>query len=142
MSDSMTIRVNTGSILIHIEDTDGERIGEFKFNPSDVGILDRYEKVVDFFNTVKIPDDISDEQRAEEARKLNSDIAQQMNYLLGYDVAEKVFSRCGALALTDSGSFFFENILDGVGGLIEKTTKKRIEKKLAKVRKATAKYNA
>lgn len=142
MSESMTIRVNTGAILINVEDLTGEKIGEFKFNPADVGILDRYEKVVEFFNSIHIPSDISESQKADEARKLNSDIADQMSYLLGYDASSKMFSRCGALALTDAGTFFFENILDSIGGLIEKTTKKRVEKKLAKIRKATAKYTS
>ena len=38
------------------------------------------------------------------------------------------------------GDFFFEQALEGVGAIIESVTKKRLDKKLAKIKKATEKY--
>ena len=45
----MTLSVDTGSVLINVDDK-GEVIGQFRFNPSDLDILRRYEAVVDAMN--------------------------------------------------------------------------------------------
>ena len=140
MSESMKLRVETGAVSVDVEDERGEKLGSFDFNPSDSNILKRYGAVVDFFNGVTVDETQDEEQQLQQMNKLADDIAGQFDYLLGYEVSEGIFGRCGPLTVTKSGDFFFEQVLTGIGSLIEQVTKKRLDKKLAKIRKATAKY--
>lgn len=140
MAEHMTLQVDTGAVTIDLTDKNGKKIGEFDFNPSDSNIFKRYENVVDFFNSVSFSENVGDDKKIEEVNKLAEDIGKQFDYLFGYSVADGMFSSCGALTVTANGDFFFEAVLEGVANLIEKVTKQRINKKLAKVRKATAKY--
>ena len=140
MSDTMKLRVETGAVTVDVEDERGERLGSFDFNPADSNILKRYGAVVDFFNAITFDETQDEEQQLQQMNRLADDIAGQFDYLLGYSVSEGIFGRCGPLTVTKSGDFFFEQVLTGVGQLIEQVTKKRLDKKLAKVRKATAKY--
>ena len=140
MSESMKLRVETGAVSVDVEDERGERLGSFDFNPSDSNILKRYGAVVDFFNGVTVDETQDEEQQLQQMNRLADDIAGQFDYLLGYEVSQGIFGRCGPLTVTKSGDFFFEQVLTGIGALIEQVTKKRLDKKLAKIRKATAKY--
>ncbi len=138
MADVMKLRVETGAIEVEVEDERGETLGSFRFNPADSNILKRYGAVVDFFNAVALDDKASDEEQLRQMNELADGIAGQFDYLLGYDVSEGLFGKCGPLSVTKNGDFFFEQVLEGVGRLIEQVTKKRLDKKLAKIKKAAA----
>ena len=140
MSENMKLRVETGAVSVDVEDERGEKLGCFDFNPADSNILKRYGAVVDFFNGVTIDETQDEEHQLQQMNKLADDIAGQFDYLLGSEVSQGIFGRCGPLTVTKSGDFFFEQVLTGIGGLIEQVTKKRLDKTLARVRKATAKY--
>ena len=56
MSKTMALNVDTGSILVEVKDK-GEKIGEFRFNPCDLDIAKRYEKVADVLSNLKVSDD-------------------------------------------------------------------------------------
>ncbi len=141
MADVMKLRVETGAVTVEVEDERGRGLGSFDFNPADSNILKRYGAVVDFFNGLHFDDGGSEEEQLTQMNKLADDIAGQFDYLLGYDVSGAVFGKCGPLTVTKNGDFFFEQVLEGVGSLIEQVTKKRLDKKLAKIRRATAKYS-
>ncbi len=136
MADVMKLRVETGAVTVEVEDERGVVLGTFDFNPTDSNILSRYGKVVDFFNAVSFDTEADDEQQIAQMDKLNGDIKEQFDYLLGYEVSEGLFGRCGPLTVTKNGDFFFEQVLDNVGKIIEQTTKKRLDKKLARIKKA------
>ena len=140
MAENMVLKVDTGAITIDLQDAKGKKIGEFDFNPSDSNIFKRYENVVEFFNNITFSEDLTEAQQIEEINKICDSINEQFDYLFGYKVGSSIFGTCGPLTVVSSGDFFFESVLDGIGNLIEKITKQRVEKKLAKVRKATAKY--
>lgn len=139
MAETMKLRVETGAVTVDVEDERGKPLGQFDFNPADSNILKRYGAVVDFFNGVNLDDAQDEEQQLQQMNKLADDIAGQFDYLLGYDVSEGIFGKCGPLTVTKSGDFFFEQVLEGIGTLIEQVTKVRLNNKLAKIRKATAK---
>ena len=132
----MTLSVDTGSVLINVDDK-GEIIGQFRFNPSDMDIVRRYETVVDALNAITIAEDAG----ADELLKISDEIKKQFDFLLNYNVSEGIFAKCNPFSMTAGGDFYFENVLDGIAGLIEKTTNQRIEKKRKKIEKATAKYH-
>jgi hypothetical protein len=134
--ETMKLSVDTGSLLIDIDDK-GEIIGQFRFNPNDLDIVKRYDEVVKTLEAIQVPEN-SDENTIFE---ISDELKKQMDYLLNYNVSSEIFTKCNPLTLTASGDFYIENVLEGIAGLIEKTMNQRLEKKKAKIRKATAKYH-
>ena len=54
--EEMKLTVDTGAVNIAVQDeADGSVIGSFKFIPTDMDIIRRYGKVVDYFNGVTFP---------------------------------------------------------------------------------------
>ena len=132
----MTLSVDTGSLLINIDDK-GDVIGQFRFNPSDIDIAKRYKKVADKFNSISLAEEPSDE----EIFAVTDEIKKQFDYLLNYNVSDEIFKKANPLTPIKGGNFYCENVLEGISGLIEKVTNERLEKKKAKIQKATAKYH-
>lgn len=136
MSEKMKLAVDTGSITVELEDKNGNVIGEFEFVPNDSDILKRFDAVVEAMNNMQF----GDSPTAEAVAQASNAVREQFDFLLGGKVSEGIFAKCGPFTVVKSGNFFFEEVLEGIGGLIESTTKQRINKKLAKARKAAAKY--
>lgn len=131
------IRIDTGSVDYEVIDKNGNVIGEFEFVPTDVGILNRYEKVIDFFNSKKFSDSIKENELIE----FSNEIKEQFDYLFNYPVSDGLFAKCDPLTVTANGDFFFEAAIDAIAKVIESTMKKRVDKKLAMVKKVTEKYH-
>ena len=136
MSEKMKLAVDTGSITVELEDKNGNVIGEFEFVPTDTDILKRFDAVVDAMNNLQL----GDNPTAEAIIQASDAVREQFDYLLGGKVSDGIFAKCGPFTTVKSGNFFFEEVLEGIGNLIESTTKQRINKKLSKARKAAAKY--
>ena len=126
MAEIMKLTVDTGAITIELVDKKGNEIGTFDFNPSDSNILARYKNVVNYFSSISERIGEAGKAGAEDVTRVSGEIAEQIDYLLGYKVSE---------------NFFFERVLDEIAGVIEKVTNQRVEKKLERIRKATAKYS-
>lgn len=132
----LKLSVDTGSVLIDIEDR-GEKIGEFRFNPADIDIVRRYEKVAEFLDNTNLSQDAG----AEEVLAFTDKIKEQFDYLLNYKVSNALFAKCNPLTPLANGDFYCEHVLEGIAGLIESVMGQRIAKKKAKIQKATAKYH-
>lgn len=136
--EKLELKLDAGLVTVPIKDEkDGELLGKFKFNPNDLDIVNRYEDVVKTLESISL----SDKPSVEEAFEVTETIKSQLDYLLGCKVSDDVFAICNPLTLTSNGDFFVENLLVGIAGLIEQTMNLRIEKKKAKIQKATAKYH-
>lgn len=134
--ENYEIRVSTGKITVPIIDSDGETVGKITFNPTDVDILKRYEAVIDALNAITVPDGAD----ADAIFTVSDELKRQVDFLLGYPVSDEIFGRCNPLTLTDTGDFYIDVVLAGIGDLLEQITKQRIERKKAKIRKAAAPY--
>lgn len=142
MAENMKLTVNTGAVVIDLEDEKGRKLGQFDFVPTDSNILDRYEKVVEFFNSTKFQDGLTEEQSEQEIKNYVQAVREQFDFLFDYPVSQEIFSHCGPLTVVASGDLFFETVLEGIAGLIEKVLDQRIKKKLNKIKKVTGKYHA
>ena len=138
MAEVMKLKVETGAVTVEVEDERDKVIGSFDFNPADSNILKRYGAVVDFFNNLSQKEGLTEEEQIEELNRIQDQIGEQFDALLGYKVSDGLFGACGPLTVTKNGDFFFEQVLEGIGSIIEKVTQKRLDKKLAKIRKAVA----
>ena len=140
MADTMKLRVETGAVTVDVEDERGEVIGSFDFNPADSNILERFGAVADFFENMQVDENLPENEQLDQITRLGRDIQGQFDYLLGGKVSEGIFAKCGPLTVTKKGDFFFETVLTGIGSIIEQATKKRLDKKMARIKRATAKY--
>lgn len=147
MSEAMILKAKIGVQHVEVRDERDTVIGEFDFIPTDSDLFRRYGEVIDFFNqlSAKGAEFKSDDNGEDFTRWINEtsdSIAHQFDFLLGYgNVSEELFAKCGPLTVIESGDFYFEHILEGIGGLIEQVFQRRVDKKLKKVRKATSKYH-
>lgn len=132
------LKTDTGAITVPvIDEKDGEVIGKFKFNPNDLDIVRRYEKVAESLGNMSVPKNAG----TDELFAVSDEIRKQVDYLLNYNVSAELFAKCNPLTLTANGDFYIENVLEGIASIIEQATNQRIEKKKAKISKATAKYH-
>lgn len=141
MAERMKLSVNTGAIVIDVENEVGEKLGEFTLNPTDTGILSRRERMAAFLAGVTLPEGQAEAERMEGIKRLDAAIMEQFNLLLAYDVSDGIFGRCAPLTLLKNGEFYYQNVLRGIDGLITKAMEKRVADKLKKVDRATAKYH-
>lgn len=138
MSEAMKLKVDTGAVTVEVENEKGQVVGTFEFNPADSNILRRYGAVVDFFDGLAARDGSDQEDQVAAMNELCDGICRQFDYLLGYPVSEGLFKQCGPLSVMRGGEFFFEQVLDGLGGIIEKVTAQRLDKKMKRISKAVA----
>lgn len=140
-NDTLVLRARRDAQHVEVRDEKDILIGEFDFNPGDGNIIKRYGHVVDFFNNITFAEGLTADQQIEEIIRIQDEIGAQFDYLLGYKVSDALFTNCGALSVNKAGDFFFETVLEGIGGLIETALDQRVDKKLKKARKATSKYH-
>ena len=86
MAETMKLTVDTGAITIELVDEKGREIGTFDFNPSDSNIIRRYKEVVEHFGEISQSIRDAGGLGEEEVGRISDEIAQQIDYLLGYNV--------------------------------------------------------
>ena len=130
------IIIDDGSKVYNIKNKRGEILGKFTFRPSDTNIVNRYEEVVDFFNSFKIPEDT--DQAIKVAEK---EMKDKMSYLIGGGAGEAFFSIMGPFSALASGELFVENVLGAVANVIERELSVRTKRVQRRMNKYVAKYH-
>lgn len=115
----------------------GKALGTFTFQPADTNIVNRYEEVVNFYNTYKMPDNPTDE----DMRKIETEIKEKIAYLIGEDASDTFFSILGPFSPLESGELFIEQVLTVVAKVIEREMQVRTKKVQRRVNKYVAKYH-
>ena len=130
--------INTGTKKYVIKDEHRRPMGEFFWNPSDTGILSRYDDVVTFFNNLDL-------KEGEDAEKFIVDadkgIVEKMSYLLNEDTSASLFSRVAPLSMLANGNVYAFEVLERIAGLVEKESKIRVNRANTRVNKYTRKYH-
>lgn len=146
------IVVDDGSVEVPIRNKQGDQIGVFYFQPTDIGIIDRYnnlvnalDSIVEPLETVNInPDGTADEKNEAEAAALHE--AEQRLYnacnaLFNGNFAEAFFGKMHPFSPVN-GRFYCENALDAVGKFISRQFDREVQKVNARVAKYTHGYAA
>lgn len=139
----MGIVIDDGSVRQPIINTHGDEIGVFYFRPTDLGILERYNKVIADFDKITEPlertninpdgtagDDASAAALAEATKRLY----EAVNYLFGGNMSEAFFGKMNPFSPV-KGRFYCEHALDAVGKFIEaefEVEGKMLERRMAK----------
>lgn len=135
-TENIKVKVNTGAVNVIIGDEFNEEIGSFKFIPTDLDIVDRYEKAIEEFENITLSDDAD----FSEFKKISDQIKDIFDYLLNYKVSDTLFKVCNPLTPISNGDFYFEACLETIGNIVEETLDKRLAKKKARIQKVTSKY--
>ena len=138
------ITVDTGERRVPIQDKDGNEIGAFSFHPTDIGIITRYNEMVDEFGAITEPLEAvwSDENASEES--IAEALKAAENRL--YGAVDRLFNSDGAAAAffgkmnpfsPVNGLFYCEVVLESVGQYIGAQFEQETAKFSARVEKYT-----
>lgn len=114
----------------------GKEFAKFNFNPSDTGILERYNDVANAFKGFEFDDE---KDTASQIKELNNMLKEQFNYLTGTDISSDLFATYAPTTVFANGDFFAEVALEHIGTFIEEEMNVRLDKKLAKIKKIASK---
>lgn len=129
-------------ITYNIKDRSGREFGQFSFDPSDMGILKRYNEVVKTFESMDFSfsdDDIA--QNIEKYVEIENIVNEKFDYLFNTNISKSIFSITSPLTITPSGKLFLESALEAIGQAIENETGERVKKMNNRINKYTAKYH-
>lgn len=139
------IVVDDGFIRVPVKNNYGDEIGVFYFNPTDVGIIKRFDEVRDRFSTVVEPlsnvninadgtgEDAADVAQLQEAENRLYDLC---DYLFGGNMSKAFFGKVNPFSPIN-GSFYCENALNMVATFVSKRFEKEVKKINSRVEKYT-----
>ena len=105
----------------NIADKNGKVLGQITFNPKDADIAKRFDVVVKRLeNLIK---KIEEKPEEEQAKEIDTFMYENMDYLLNAKISKVFFSILKPSAVLESGQFFFEQVLEVIGTIIEKENK-------------------
>lgn len=135
MSTSQFI-IDDGLHNVVFKNINGEVFSEFSFNPSDTGLLSRYDSFIEFLEGLEIKDD---DDTASQILSFEKSIKEKIDELFNRNVSESIFKTYSPCTIFQNGDMFIEVVINRMGDVIEKETDNRLKKKVAKIKKATAK---
>ncbi len=119
---------------IEIINQEKEVTGGFWWNPSDLDIVKRCEKVIEHFSTLEIKPD-------SELFAVSDEIKGQFNYLLDSPKAsDELFKHSNPLTPRQDGELYAEYVLNLLVDFIGKEMNVRMQKSSARIKKYTEKY--
>ena len=143
----LSITVDDGFQRIPINNKYGDEIGVFYFNPTDIGIIERFNTLADTFDAITEPleavqNSADGDSDAVEARQIAAlEEAKERMYdavdeLFGGNAAEAFFGKVHPFSPVD-GNFYCENVLQAVGTFISEQFDAETKKLSARVEKYT-----
>ena len=144
------ISVDDGSVNVPVRNLQGEDVGVFVFRPTDIGILDRFDKVVKDFDkitepleNVNIAPDGTVDEKNEAERAAMKEAEQRLygacNYLFGGNFAEAFFGKMHPFSPV-KGRFYCENALNMVGEFISAQFEREVKQINNRVERYTHGY--
>jgi len=124
----------------------GDEIGVFYFQPTDIGMVDRYNKAMSEFDKITEPlenvnikgdgtVDENDEAGFEAMREAQRRLYEACDYLFGGNMSEAFFGKVHPFSPVN-GRFYCENALEAVGKFISR----QFDRETAKVNNRVSKY--
>ena len=146
------ITVDDGSVKVPIRNKYNDEIGVFYFRPTDMGIIDRFNSMVDDFDNITDPlrdvninpDGTVDETNEEETaamREATERLYTACDKLFGGNMSEAFFGKMHPFSPIN-GKFYCENALGTVGAFISKQFKRETKKINSRVAQYTHGYAA
>lgn len=142
MNTEMRITVDDGSRRVPIMNTEGEEIGAFRFHPTDLGIVERYNRLAETFDAITAPmdglgdvDDLTDPNVVAALVEAKQRMFTAVNDLFGSeDAAEAFFGKMNPFSPVN-GEFYAAQVLAQVGAFISAQFSTEIKALSKKARK-------
>ena len=125
---NFAITVDDGARRVPILNTDGEEIGAFRFHPTDLGIIERYNRLAEQFDAIAQPlealnveageMDLSDPQLVAALNEAEGRLNAAVNTLFGSDGAAAAFFGNMHPFSPVNGEFYATQVLQKVGAFI------------------------
>lgn len=146
------IVIDDGSVEVPIKNKRGEQIGVFYFRPTDIGFIDRYNKIVGKFDEITAPlenvninpdgtADENDQAEAEALREAEKRLYEACDYMFDGNMSEAFFGSMNPFSPV-GGRFYCEHALEAVGNYISAQFDQETEKIKKRVQKYTHGYAA
>lgn len=139
MADTINKNINSGLLKFTFTDSDGEVFSYFRMNPADARLAVRCSEVSDFFdNNAK---EASSFATAEDLAKYSDELAEKIDYILGYKASETLFGELmSPVTILPNGDIFAFVVLETISEAVGTEIKKRKQKMQKAASKYTAKY--
>ena len=143
---NLSITVDDGYKRVPINNTAGEEIGVFYFNPTDIGIIERYNRMAETFDAITEPlqavnggengeNEASEEEQLAALKEAEKRLYEAVNELFGGDFAGAFFGKVNPFSPVN-GAFYCEQALSAVGQFISQ----QFDAETAKFAKRVEKY--
>ena len=152
ITENNFIVVDDGSVKVPIRNKQGEEIGVFYFRPTDMGMIDRFNSMVDDFDNITEPLEsvnirqdgtVDDKNDAEMAamKEAETRLYAACDKLFGGNMSEAFFGKMHPFSPVN-GRFYCENALSAVGAYISKQFARETKKLNTRLEKYTHGYKA
>ena len=127
----LAIVLDDRKVSVPVVNTLGEQIGVFRFDPTDIAMVDRFNEVSEKFTS-----ELSSIESAggiDELNKAADKIIEFLDYVLNGNSREAFFSKVHPLS-PQNGHFYCEQVFEVIGKFIEKTFEaenKKIDERIA-----------
>lgn len=118
-------------------DTDGNIMFTLRFHP-DLDIARRYNKVVDFLNSMFSE---TEEDSKDLFFEKCDELKEQLNTMFNSDISTPAFSVMNPFSMLEDGRFYIEEIVEKLGEIVEEELNVRVKKVQSRQSKYTAKYH-
>ena len=126
---NFAITVDDGSRRVPILNTDGEEIGAFRFHPTDIGIIERFNRMAEQFDAIaepleglSVPEggemELTDPKLVEALSEAEKRLNDAVNRLFGSDDAAVAFFGKMHPFSPVNGEFYATQVLEKVGAFI------------------------
>ena len=126
---NLSITVDDGSRRVPILNTEGEEIGAFRFHPTDIGIIERFNRLADRFASITEPleaiqldgdgaADLEDPKLTEALKEAEKRLSEAVNELFNSDDAAAAFFGKMHPFSPVNGEFYATQVLQQVGAFI------------------------
>lgn len=144
---ALSITVDDGTRRVPILNESGDEIGFFKFRPTDLGIIERYNAMVGRFDEVTKPledvsitpdgtaEDESDEQAVKALAEAKRRLFALCDEMFGGNMSEAFFGSMHPFSPVN-GNFYCENAVEAVGKFISA----QFDTETVKINKRMQKY--
>lgn len=136
-NNNMELTIDTGLKTYTVKNTQGKKIGELVFNPTDTDIIKRYDEVISKLDQYE---SLIKENNGPESVVMVSDrIKQDITYIINGDSDIAFFSVQSPLTMIN-GKFYFENVLETISAVIKREFNIEMQKTTKRIKQYTGSY--
>ena len=136
-NNNMELTIDTGLKTYTVKNTQGKKIGELVFNPTDTDIIKRYDEVISKLDQYELL--IKENNGPESVVMVSDRIKQDITYIINGD-SDIAFFRVQSPLTMINGKFYFENVLETISAVIKREFNIEMQKTTKRIKQYTGSY--